>query len=238
MRATSLAAIVLLPVLPLLSACTTAQMRMPEDFGADTVAYEVSGHSPRRFNEPVRFGPYSALEMQEGSTFAWAVPLPGFDVGRTSKPYAYTLVARDLPPVQVQCLTRAWTAGSGRESRRATVDLTALSGPLLVCGLQLDGEAAQPLEIVRKGRHLEGRLLAPWGGEYSVRGLNGSEGTPITATAPTGYAIVDGTTTLAVVDALNGGRVHMVRALDDEQRVYFAASAAALLLLDPELGGQ
>ncbi len=139
MRATSLAAIVLLPVLPLLSACTTAQMRMPEDFGADTVAYEVSGHSPRRFNEPVRFGPYSALEMQEGSTFAWAVPLPGFDVGRTSKPYAYTLVARDLPPVQVQCLTRAWTAGSGRESRRATVDLTALSGPLLVCGLQLDG---------------------------------------------------------------------------------------------------
>lgn len=235
MRTPVLAATAVLLVGPL-SACAPAQLRMPEGFGADTVAYEVSGHSPRRFNEPVRFGPYSALEMQEGSTFAWAVPLPGFDVGRTSKPYAYTLVARDLPPVQVQCLTRAWMAGAGRESRRATFDLTALSGPLLACGLQLDGEIAQPLEIARQGRHLEGRLLAPWGREYAVRGLNGYEGTPITATTPTGYAIVDGAITLAVVDVLNGGRVHLARTLDDQQRVYFAATAAALLLLDPSLG--
>lgn len=235
MRATVLAATAVVLIVPL-SACTTAQLRMPEGFAPDAVVYEVSGHSPRRFNEPVRFGPYSALEMKEGSTFAWAVPLPGFEVGSTRKPYAYTLVARDLPPVEVQCLTLAWTAGAGRESRRATVDLTALSGPLLACGLQLDGEPAQPLEVARQGRHLEGRLLAPWGREYAVRGLNGYEGTPITATEPTGYAIVDGATTLAVVDVLNGGRVHLARTLDEEQRVYFAATAAALLLLDPTLG--
>ena len=42
--------------------------------------------------------------------------------------------------------------------------------------------------------------------------------------------------TLAVVDVLNGGRVHLDRALDEDQRVYFAATAAALLLLDPTLG--
>lgn len=219
-----------------LAACTTAQLRMPDGFDAEAVAYEVSGHSPRRFNEPVRFGPYSALEMKEGSTFAWTVPLPGFDLGSTRKPYAYTLVARDLPPVQVQCLTHAWTAAAGRPSRRATLDLTAVSGPLLACGLQLDGQAPQPLEVARQGRHLEGRLLAPWGHTYAVRGLNGYAGTPVTSTEPTGYAIVDGGTTLAVVDVLNGGRVHLARTLDDEQRVYFAATATALLLLDPALG--
>ena len=39
-----------------------------------------------------------------------------------------------------------------------------------------------------------------------------------------------------MVDLLNGGRVHLDPALGDEQRVYVAATAAALLLLDPELG--
>lgn len=236
MRATHAATLAALLVLPL-SACTTAQLRMPEGFATDAAVYEVSGHSPRRFNEPVRFGPYSALEMQEGSTFAWAVPLPGFELGSTRKPYAYTLVARDLPPVEVQCLAQAWTAAGGRESRRVSVDLTPLSGPLLACGLRLDGQAPQPLEIARQGGQLQGRLLAPWGREYIVRGLDGYEGTPIRSGEPTGYAIDDGITTLVVVDVLNGGRVHLARSLDDGQRAYFAATATALLLLDPALGG-
>ena len=233
MRVLAVTAVLLVPVL---SACAPAQLRMPEGFSAESVAYEVSGHSPRRFNEPVRFGPYSALEMREGSTFSWTVPAPGFALGSTRKPYAYTLVARDLPPVQVQCLGQAWSASAGRPSRAATVDLAALSGPLLACGLQLDDQAPQTLEVARQGRRLQGRLLAPWGRAYTVRGLDGFEGTPITSTGPTGYAIDDEGITLAVVDVLNGGRVHLARALDDEQRVYFAATAAALLLLDPALG--
>lgn len=53
-----------------LSACAPAQVRMPEGFGARAAAYEVSGHSPRRFNQPLRFGTYSAQAMREGSTFA------------------------------------------------------------------------------------------------------------------------------------------------------------------------
>jgi hypothetical protein len=63
------------------------------------------------------------------------------------------------------------------------------------------------------------------------------DSTPVASDVPTGYAIVDGDTTLAVVDVVNRGRVHLVRGLDEDQRVYFAAAAAALLLLDPELGG-
>ncbi|UWX04213.1 hypothetical protein H1235_02480 [Pseudoxanthomonas sp. NC8] len=117
------------------------------------------------------------------------------------------------------------------------MDLTVLSGPLLACGLQRAGQAPLPLEIAREGRQMHGRLLAPWGREYAVRGLLGYEGTPITSTEPTGYAIEDGDTVLVVVvDVLNGGRVHLAHTLDDEQRAYFAAGAAALLLLDPELG--
>lgn len=236
MRIVVLASGILLPA-ALLSACTTAQMRMPEGFAADAPVYEVSGHSPRRFNEPVRFGPYSALEMREGSTFSWRVPLAAFDLGRTFKPYAYTMVARDLPPVEVQCRTRAWTAGAGDASNRIEVDLTSVAGPLLACGLRLDGHAVQALEVSREADRMRGRLQSPWGREYAVRGVHGYAGSPIQGTLPTGYAISDGDATLAVVDVLNRGRVHLDHRLDDDQRVYFAAAAAALLLLDPELGG-
>lgn len=220
-----------------LPACTTAEMRMPEGFAADAVAYGVSGHSPRRFNEPVRFGPYSALEMHEGSTVSWGAPIATIDVGRTSKPYAYTMVARGLPPVKVQCRSRAWTAGTGPESRRTTVDLTALAGPLLACGLWMDDYGMQLLEINRQGSRMQGRLQSPWGREYAVRGINAFQGSPIASMEPTGYAIDDGGRTLAVVDVLNSGRVHLAPTLGDDQRVYLAAAAAALLLLDAELGG-
>lgn len=235
MHAIRLALIPALSVVAL-SACAPAQVRMPEGFGARAVAYEVSGHSPRRFNQPVRFGPYSAQEMREGSTFAWSVSLNTLGLGRTVKPYAYTLTAPGQAPVEVQCRTRAWTAGVGRESQRATADLTALAGPLLACGLRADGRDPQLLEVARRGGQLQGRLTAPWGREYAVRDLHGYEGTPITGMEPTGYAIADGNRTLAVVDVLNGGRVHLDRTLADDQRAYFAASAAALLLLDPALG--
>lgn len=235
MRITAPVAVCLL-LLPLLPACTPAQMRMPDGFAADAVAYEVSGHSPRRFNQPVRFGPYSALRMREGSTFSWRVPLPAFDVGRTSRPYDYTMVARDQPPVEVQCRTQAWTVGRGDASGRLTVDVTALAGPLLACGLRMDGRPPQALEVMREGDGLRGRLRSPWGSDYTVRAVYGYQGTPVSGMTPTGYAIADGGSALAVVDVVNGGRVHLDRRLDDEQRVYVAAAAAALLLLDPELG--
>lgn len=219
------------------AACTTAQVRLPPGFATAAVSYEVSGHSPRRHGEPVRFGPYSALEMREGGTLSWGVPVPGFDLVRSAKPVAYTLVARDQSPVEVQCRSRAWTLGRGDADRRLEIDATALAGPLLACGLKLDGFEPRPLVLSRQGGTLQGRLSAPWGRDYAVRGLNGLVGSPLPLGVPGGYAIVDGDVPVAVVDVLNAGRVHFDPALDAERRAYFAAAATALLLLDPELGG-
>lgn len=219
-----------------LSACTPAQLRLPDDAPAAAASYPVSGHSPRRFNEPVRFGPYSALEMHEGWTASWRIPMGVADLERTAKPYAYTLVATGLPPVEVQCRARAMAAGTGPESRRWSVDLTAMAGPLLACGLRLDGYDPLPLEVAREAGRLNGHVVLPWGGRYAIRGLQHYANTRIPAGSSIGYAIADGGATIAVVDLLNGGRVHLDPALGEEQRVYVAATAAALLLLDPELG--
>lgn len=221
----------------LLAACGTAQVRMPAGFDSHATAYDVSGHSPRRFNEPVRFGPYSALEMQEGTTFSWSVPLDSIGVGRTSKPYAFTLVAIDHLPVQVQCQVRTMSAGIGGASKRLEVDLTRLAGPMMACGMQLEGEQPAPLELSRTGNGMQGRLVAPWGGDYKVRSIVHMDGAKVASSTPTGYEISGREGIVAVVDVLNAGRVHLDNQLNEEQRVYFAAASAALLMLDPEIDG-
>lgn len=217
-------------------ACTTLQARLPDGFAAQATEYAVTGHSPRRFNEPVRIGPYSALEMREGSTFSWSLPLGIGDLRRTSKPYAFTMIARDQPPVEVQCRTRAAWAGAGPESRRVEIDLTALDGPLMGCGLSMDGMPARELRLARTGTTISGALESPWGTRYAVTSLSHYEGSRWPSGVPTAYRIASGDDTLAVVDVVNAGRVHLANGLDAEQRVYLAAAAASLLLLDPELG--
>lgn len=218
------------------TACSTLQARLPDGFAERATAYAVTGHSPRRFNEPVRIGPYSALEMREGSTFSWSLPIGSADLRRTTKPYAFTLVARDLPPVEVQCLTRSVWAGTGSESQRFEIDMTALDGPMMDCGLRMDGMPPRMLQLARKGLGMVGTLDAPWGERYGVSSLSHYEGSKWRSGTPTAYRIGAGDDTLAVVDVVNAGRVHLATSIDVEQRVYFAAAAASLLLLDPELG--
>ena len=216
--------------------CATLQARLPDGFAEHATAYPVTGHSPRRFNEPVRIGPYSALEMREGSTFSWSMPLGSADLRRTTKPYAFTLVAIGLPPVEVQCLTRSAWAGTGSEAQRWEIDMTALDGPMMECGLRMDGMSPSGLQLARKGRGMAGTLDAPWGERYEISSLSHYEGSKWPSGTPTAYRIGTGGNTLAVVDVVNAGRVHLATSIDAEQRVYFAAAAASLLLLDPDLG--
>ena len=234
--AARLAAIALVLASAVLAAgCSTLQARLPDGFAAQSIAHAVTGHSPRRFNEPIRIGPYSALEMREGATFSWSIPFGSVAVRRTSQRHAFTLVARDQPPVEVQCLTRTTWAGAGAGGRRVEVDLTALDGELMVCGLKLEGMPVQGMTLQPDGLGVAGTLDAPWG-SYTIDSLSHYEGSKWRSGMPTGYRIASGGQTLAVVDVVNAGRVHLANAIDPEQRVYFAAAAAALLLLDPALG--
>ena len=53
--------------------------------------------------------------------------------------------------MEVQCRVRTWNAGIGKLSRRLEVDLTSLAGPMMACGMQLEGEQPVPLELSRVG---------------------------------------------------------------------------------------
>lgn len=219
----------------LTASCGTLQARLPEGFAAQATSHPVTGHSPRRFNEPIRIGPYSALEMREGATFSWSIPLGSVAVRWTSQTHAFTLVARDQSPVEVQCLTRTTWAGTGSGMWRVEVDLTALDGELMVCGLKMEGMPPYNMTLQPVGQGGAGVLEAPWG-SYAIDSLSHYEGSKWRSGTPTAYRIAADGRTLATVDVVNAGRVHLANAIDPEQRMYFAAAAAALLLLDPALG--
>lgn len=223
-----------------LSGCASTQLQVPQTFAATAEAWPVTGHSPRRFGEPVRFGPYSALELRDGGTFGWQLPVGRFGLGGQARDYAFTLVAIGHPPVEVQCRVAALALGyaetHGRVVSSTELDLTALSGPALGCGLRHDdADAVLLLELERAGTHLDGRLETPWG-EAVVRSLHAIEGAVVDTYAPAGFEVALDGEPMAVVDVVNAGRVLMSPTLDDDRRAYFAAVAAALLLLGDDAG--
>jgi hypothetical protein len=212
-----------------LTACTAAQIRMPEGFASNAQVYDVSGNSPRRHNQPMRFGPYSALEMREGGTLSWGFPIGKVDVINTRQRIAFTLVALNQNPVEVQCLKRSWAAEHGHELRRLEIDLTAVAGPLMNCGLRMESGDVLALNLARSGNYLKGHLASPWG-DFAIRSVHGFNGSPFTTPDPTGFEISRGGITVAVVDVLNAGRVHFDRDLSESQKTFLAAAASALLM--------
>ena len=225
----------LLLALATLGGCATASLEMPQGFSADAERYPVSGLSPRRHAEPVRFGPYSALEMQEGARFGWSIPLGIASLDSLQQRWAYTELALNQPPVESQCQGRARSLRRGGGGNSLKLDLGALDGPLLACGFRIDDEDVLGLQLHRSGHRISGRLEGSEG-QYEVRSLHGLQGTRIRSGTPTGYALTQDGRIVLVVDRVNAGSVAMAPGLDERQRMALAATATALLLFDPDFG--
>ena len=76
----------------LLSACAPAQVKLPAGLEPSAIAHAVSGHSPRRFNQPIHFGPYSARRMHEGDTFQWEALMGRTALRGTERPEVIEVV--------------------------------------------------------------------------------------------------------------------------------------------------
>lgn len=232
--------LLLLPLLALAAGvpghAREARLRLPEGFDARAAPQAVSGLSPRRHGEPVRFGPYSALEMREGGRVGRDIPLGRSALRSLDQGWAYTEIALGQPPVQAQCRARSRAYVRGDAGAEFSVDLAALQGsPVLACGFRADGEHVLLFQLHRRGDRLDGDADGP-GGAYRIRSLHGLEGTPLRSGDPAGYEILKQERPVAVVDRLNAGSVAMDPALDAEEQVRLAALATALLLFDPAFG--
>ncbi len=220
----------------LLAACAPAQVKLPTGFAGRAVVHAVDGFSPRRFNQPMFIGPFSARRLEDGDTFQWAQGTGRTSLLDSARAYAFTLTTAGAPPVEVQCQSRQSVLRHGDEDSMLELDLTAAEGPMLSCGLRLGGAGpVLPLELGARRNHLEGRLGSPWG-EFTLRSLHGLEGSAVTSMDATGFEFRRGGTPWMVVETINAGRVLLEPTADARQQAYLAAAATALLLLDADLG--
>ena len=212
-----------------LSACTPAQMRVPDGFGHSSTAYPVDGLSPRRVDSPITFGPYTARSVREGGTLTWSVPLGSVDLSRAGQRLAFSLEVEGDEVVNVACQRREWTLSHGRDEPLA-VDLTELSGPWMECDLN-DGEGGGTLQLTRRGHKVEGTLRRAGGPSLTVSGQNALEGSPLPLDRPAGFVVrTDGNSVLAAVDGLNRGSVYLGNGLGARERNLLAATSVALLM--------
>lgn len=209
----------------LATACQTAQMQVTPSL-ASAPAMAVEGANPRRWNAPIRFGPWSTLEAREGLTWQFGKRLLGIDARFAFQPYQFALAAGDQP-LQGECITRALVLsrnGLAIEPARNEV-------PALACGFRAAEEGTLRLRTTL--RNTEQGEIAFGGSTWEVRSVHEIIGGKVRNGDPVGYEITDGERTLAAVETINHGRVWMSPALDEEERGKVALAATALLLYEP-----
>lgn len=220
-----------------LTACAPAQVKLPAGFAERADAYAVSGHSPRRFNQPIHVGPYSARRMEDGDTFGWALAGSRLAWREGARSYAFTVTTQGQPPVEVQCDSRQSVLRHDDGDSSLELELSAFRGPVLSCGLRVGNAGpVMVLELAVASQGFEGNLDSPWG-TFALHSLHGFEGSAWSAMDANGFEVVRAGEPWMVVETINAGRVLMAREAAPRQRVYLAAAGVALLMFEAELAG-
>ncbi|MGH9458118.1 MAG: hypothetical protein ACRD2J_10835 [Thermoanaerobaculia bacterium] len=227
MRATSLRLFLLL-CLPLLLSCATAQMQLAPELDAEA-ALLVEGANPRRWNAPLRFGPWSTTEVREGGDWGFGVPVLGIEVGFSRQPYRLALGGGGGTEVRAECVTRALLLSRND----ASFDPSLGRIPALACAYR-DSRGDGTLRIRNKATMGAEGTLRFAGDEWTVRSVHRLEGSRIPAGDPVGWEIVDGDRVIAAVETINRGRVWIDPSLVPATRDRLAAVAASLLLYVPQ----
>jgi hypothetical protein len=200
---------------------TTAQIDIPAGASA------VQGANPRRWNQPLSFGPWRTASVDEGTARTWLADLGVLQLGSSDQAYRLALQGSGVA-TNVDCHTRELVAG------RAGVFVQASLGqsPILVCGFER-GATRAILALTRTGRpepSLRGELRQVNGITYDVVSVHRAGRSNIPGAEPFGYEIRLDERPLAIVETINRGRVWIDP--DAPNRDDLAAAAAALLLFD------
>jgi hypothetical protein len=210
-----------------LAACSsvqTAQIDVPQP------SHDVQGANPRRWNQPLSFGPWHTTAVHEGATRSWLADLGVLQVAQTDQALHFALKGSS-GITNVECHTRELTAG------RAGIFVQASLGnePVLVCGLERD-QLRSVLALTRTGKiepALRGELRQLGGTTYDVRSLQRASRSSIVSSEPFGFEIDRDETAFAVIETVNRGRVWINPEAPNKDDL---AAAAAVLLLWRDAG--
>ena len=214
--------------------CAPARMRVGPQVSRRSHQWEVDGARPRTWGAPVRFGPYQAAALQDGSTFGWSVPVLGTTLARDHRPYGWRMLGGastvDAECHQVELEVRA---------AAVTVDAQGASGkPILACAFRVgaaEGARTWTLALRATGSRRVGYLGTlhdeTTGREYEVSSSHDLERSRIALGSPAGYLVSRGDDLVAMVETLGRGHVWMARTAGDQDAL--AAAGMALLLFRP-----
>jgi hypothetical protein len=205
-----------------LTACTTAQMDVPDGW------MTVEGANPRVWNQPISFGEWRTSMVNEGTQRSLLIEAGVVQIGKADQ--AYRLKLND---VDVQCHTRELVIGRGG----FFIGPDLGEEPLLTCGY-MRGERGAGLLLMRTGKAepaLRGEVRVIDGLRMHLRSVHRPQGAAIASSEPFGYEILHNDKVVATIETINQGRVWIDPEAKD--RDFLAAAAASLLLFrDPDAG--
>lgn len=211
--------------------CQTAQMQIPEPLAA-IAPLDVEGADPRRWNAPIRFGPWATTEVREGLTWNFSERLLGIEAGVAFQPYRL-VVSSGADPIQAECTTyRVVLSRNG-----LSVDPSFGKIPTLACAFRgtTVGEGSFWLHTTATNAE-EGDVDFP-DGVWTVRSIRRFQGSSIVSGTPLGYEVRKRDRVIGAVETINRGRVWMDPSLSERERLRLAAVTTALLLYEPAGGG-
>lgn len=207
------------------SACQTAQMQLAPSL-APVAAVPVTGANPRKWNDPVSFGPWRTDVAREGMRWDFALPLLGLTVGYSFQPYR-VVVTSGGEAVQAECITRALTLAR----RGLAVDPAFGNIPALACGFRGSGDGTLRLRTTA-GNQEQGAI--DFGDtRWTLRSVHRFHGSSVPSGEPLGYEVEGGGAVVAAVETINRGRVWIDPAVSPRDQERLAVALMVLLLYDP-----
>lgn len=215
------------------AACTPARTRIDPAVAERSEEWQVDGASPRRWDAPLRVGPYHTSAVRDGGTVGWSAQVLGLAVTRGHRPYAWRMTGPGAA-VDAECHELSAEATTARD---LVIDVRAAGGrPALACAFHVPGPGGATgtwsltlSAVAGASPGFSGALREhATGAEYAIMSTHELEGSAIPLGEPAGYALTRGADAVAVIERLGSGRLWVARGARDLPAI--AAASVALLL--------
>lgn len=221
--------LVLVLVLMLPGGCGSARLEIPP--ALDTAPrLAVSGRLGWMNTRTLRFGEWTAGEVDRTWTRARDIRVVGFERNRRRQSFAFTLTGDGTSQLRVECEASLVVRGLNVVGPGFGLD----DSSSLECDIgRLEDESTRPwrLHLADEGSRPMAGTLEGGDAKWDVTGTNQVAGGALPATVTTGYHVTRDGRAVAAVEVMSDGAVWLAPG-DAAERALLAAVAAALLLAE------
>ena len=189
--------------------------------------WSVQGSNPRRFDQPLSFGPFHSAKAKQAPAFGFGLKILGVSLQHQRQAQQLSLTDGDHWQ-HLECLAHSNQLGYDGWQ----LDSSLGKSPVFACGIQ--GESSHSLVLFSqwdnsfKGESLLSDRLVKISSVHKMAGSNW----PLME--PSGYLFSDVEGPVAQLESINAGRVWFRPGLPAAVQTELAALVAALLLFRPE----